>query len=177
MSAAASHRATTWAEVSDFGRVYQRRRDGRFYVDCKPYGRVYTAHGAEIRDRAQAEAILSAIRVVVAQGTPKRQAVEAWLPTASAPNRIDRWLALWLERLEELHRAGDLSDGYLTEIRRWVGKGEHAYIRQRWALVSIHNVKRSDIEAWSVGLGKRGLAAKTRWNILAGSWGFFGGVA
>jgi integrase len=167
MAAPALNRATRWTDVSNFGRVYERKRDGKVYIDCKPYGRIYSVHGAPFESRAHAQSILDSIRLVISQGTPKRVAVERWLPKSSASHRVDRWLKLWLKHLEDLERAKDRSEGYLNEIRRWTGEGDKAYLRTRWGSMSIHAITRPEIQAWSLELHEAGLSSKTRWNVLA----------
>lgn len=172
MSAAPAAYGIDWSVAQDFGLIY-RRRDGRIYLQFGRYGRLYSAHGAPFDTEAKAQAILDAIRVSVGRGTPKRQAVDAWLPTASEAHRVGHWLELWIGRMRELVEAGERSREYLDELERWAKPGGH--IAGFWSSRSVHEIGYQGLERWARWLaGERKLGAKTRWNVMAGFRSFLG---
>jgi integrase len=161
-------RGIDWDVAERFGRI-RRRQDGRLYIDFGRAGRLYTAHGSPFETPDRARMVLDAVRTRVAQGVPKRAAVEAWLPAASAPNRVGRWLGVWLDRMRELEAAGDRTRSYVEELERWARPEGHFSF---WDGRSVHELHGGDVEEWSAWLSRRGLAAKTRLNVMAGFHSF-----
>ncbi len=173
-SRAAPVRGIDWSVSEDFGHVRQRR-DGRWYVDCGRFGRVYSSKGAKFERRRDAEHVLNAIRSVIAEGKPKAQAVDAWMPTTSAAHRVDVWLARWLKRMSELQAAGERSKEYVDELRRWCAKGgKHAHLAGYWGRRSVLEIDYAGLEEWCAWLEQRGLSAKTRHNVVSAMSAFLG---
>ncbi len=148
----------------DFGQI-RRRQDGRLYLDFGRTGKLYSAHGAPFRDEREAEHVLHAVRVAIARGVSRSRAVEQWMPAASAAHRVERWMALWVSRLRDLVAAGERSAAYLREIERYASSGGH--VGAYWDLRSVHDVDYASLEHWSKWLAERGLAPKTRLNVMA----------
>ena len=121
--------ANAWRMAERFGKIRTRthREKLRWYADFGRFGRIWSLRGEPFESRAEAESILRAIQGDVARGTPKRQAVEKWLPASSQAHRVERWMALWLEDLEAQVESAERSPNYLREIRRWATPGLPAW--------------------------------------------------
>jgi site-specific recombinase XerC len=154
-----------------FGKVRTHR--GKLYLDFGRHGKVWSLRGTPFETAEQAEQILRAIQGQVAQGTPRRLAVEGWLPIAARQNRVDRRLVLWLEDLEAQVASGERSPTYLTEIQRWARKGPHGYLAALGAR-SVQALDYSALRTWQRELVALGLHGKTLWNVTAGLGAFLG---
>ncbi len=157
-----------WRMAIAFGKVRSRLHAGksRWYVDFGRIGNIYSLKGEPFASEIEAESVLRAIQGDFARGTPKRLAVEKWLPTASRANRVDRWLKLWIEDIEAQVEAGERSPTYLREIARWVKPGKHGYV----AALNRRSVQSLDfpaVRAWQRQLAEGGVRGKTLWNVTA----------
>jgi integrase len=155
----------------DFGRLRQRK-DGRWFIQLGRFGRIYSARGTRFESEEDADYVLKAIRTAVSEGTPKRQAVDRWLPASSEAHRVNQWLARWLERMRDLERAGERSREYLDELDRWCHKSGH--IEEFWGRRSVHEITYAGLEEWGRWLTRRKLSAKTRHNVMAALHSFLG---
>jgi len=155
----------------DFGRL-RKRKDGRWFIQLGRFGRVYSAHGKRFETEEDADYVLKAIRTAVSEGTPKRQAVDRWLPASSEVHRIGQWLGRWLERMRDLERSGERSRAYLAELERWCRKGGH--VEGYWRGRSVHEITYAGLEEWGRWLARRKLSAKTRHNVFGALHSFLG---
>src|SRR5262245_58029477 len=105
-----------WAMAAAFGKV-RRHAKGSVYLCFGRHGKVWSLKGTPFESELQAEQILRAIQGDVASGTPKRTAVEKWLPVAARQNRVGRWLELWLADVEARAKSGELSPTYAREVK------------------------------------------------------------
>jgi integrase/recombinase XerC len=152
-----------------FGHVRSRIHRGklRYYLDFGRHGRVWSLKGESFEDEQDAERILRSIQGDVARGTPKRLAVEKWLPTGARAHRVGRWFALWRAEVRSQVEAGDRSPSYLREVERWTKPGKHGYLAmlERRSLQSLDYMT---LRAWQRELVEHGLRGKTLWNVTAG---------
>ncbi len=151
--------------VGDLGRIrFQRRKGGRaYYLDFRPYGRVWSHRGIRITDEATARRVLEAIRSKVAEGRPLDEVIAEYLPSHAQPNLVPRWIARWLEVKQRESDAGDRSPTYLRELTRYAKAGGHF---SWWNARSIHEISYGTLEDWGLWLSDRGLSPKTRRNVL-----------
>lgn len=162
-----------WAMASTFGKV--RRHKGTLYLDFGRVGKLWSLKGTGFDSELQAEQILRAIQGDVARGTPKKLAVEKWLPTSARAHRVERWLKIWLEDMRALEKAGERSPSYLREIEKWCDqegpRGHLAALGRR----SIHELDYATLRAWQREISERsGLEGKSLWNVTAGLSSFLG---
>lgn len=87
------------------------------------------------------------------------------MPETSRAHRVERWLDRWLEIMRERTAMGERSPTYLRELERWAKPGGHF---DWWRGKSIYEIRAGAVEDWSHWLAKRGIAAKTRRNVLGG---------
>ncbi len=151
--------------VGDLGRIrFQRRKRGRaYYLDFRPYGRVWSHRGIRITDEATARRVLEAIRSKVAEGRPLDEVIAEYLPTDAKPNRIPTWIARWLEVKRAETEAGERSPTYLRELERYARPGGYfSFFNER----SIHELTYGHLEDWSLSMARDQLSPKTRQNAL-----------
>lgn len=72
-------------------------------------------------------------------------------------------LANWLERMRDLVDAGERSPTYLRELERYAEPGGHL---DELLELTIYELRPARLEAWGRNLAKKGLAPKTRRNIV-----------
>ena len=144
------------------------------YLCFGRHGKIWSLKGTPFESELQAEQILRAIQGDVASGTPKRVAVEKWLPVAARQNRVSRWLELWLSDVEARAEGGDLSPNYAREVRRWATPGPHGYLAALGSR-SIHALEARAIRDWQRELLALGIHGKTLWNVTAGLGAFLAG--
>ena len=157
-----------WKMARDFGRV-RRRRGGKnaWEIDL---GRgitprfLYSARGARFESEEMAQAILDAIRVRIARGTPAQLAVDEFAPASSERNRIAIWIDRYLDEQEERAESLEISPNHLRELRRCVRPhGTWSW----WSDMSIHEIDAANLNEWRRWLSKdRGLAPKSVRNNL-----------
>lgn len=110
-----------WAMAESFGKIV--KRGSGYAIDC---GRravpryLYTARKAKLDKLETAQAILTAIRVDIANGTPAQQAVDKFSPVEGSRRGVKRWVDLWLKEQRRRAAQGDISQGYLVETERHV---------------------------------------------------------
>lgn len=157
-----------WDVAEGLGKVRCRRRSEgtfRWYIDFGRRGKLYSARGTRFKDRAMAEHFLASIRVQVAEGLDPERAIERLMPESSRAHRVDRWLGRWLEIMRDRTTMGERSPNYLRELERWAKPDGHF---AWWRGKSIYEIRAGAVEDWSHWLAKRGIAAKTRRNVLGG---------
>jgi site-specific recombinase XerD len=163
-----------WDVAEGLGQVRCRRGgDGelRWYLDFGRRGKLYSARGTRFKDRAMAEHFLASIRVQVAEGLDAERAIERLMPEASRAHRVERWAERWLEIMRTRTAMGERSPNYLRELERWAKPNGHF---AWWRGKSVYEIRAGALEDWSHWLAKRGVAAKTRRNVLGGFRAFVG---
>ena len=164
-------RAIRWALVGKLGRIRSRREGREFYLDFRPYGRVWSNRGIRITDGETARRLLEQIRGKVAEGKPILEVLAEFLPQSAKPNLVPIWLERWLDTKRREVEAGDRSPTYVRELKRYARPGgEFAFL----AGYSVNEIDYGILEDWSLWLADRGLSAKTRRNVMGGFRSFLG---
>ena len=96
--------------VGKLGRIRRDRR-GHYFLDFRPYGRIWSNRGITITDEDHARRLLERIRGEVAETRSLEEVLAGYLPPSAKPNLVPTRLARWLEvrRLEA--EAGSISPG------------------------------------------------------------------
>lgn len=163
--------AIRWRIVGDLG-VVRRRKDTRgWYIDLRPYGRIYRNRGIPIESKKTAMRILEQIRGELAAGQSIHRVLAAYLPERSKLNRFRSHLERWLEVKRRETEGGSLSPTYLRELERY-GK-EHGYF-SFFDELSIYELSYARVEDFSLHLCDLGLSPKTRRNVLGALHVFLG---
>jgi hypothetical protein len=162
-SLADADRAIRWRIVGDLG-VVRRRRDTRgWYIDLRPYGRIYRNRGIPIDSKKTAQRVLEQIRSELAEGRSIHQVLAAYLPERSKPNLFRSRLDRWLEVKRREMQGGSLSPTYLRELERYARPGGYFSFLDD---LSIFEIGYGHIEDFSLHLADLGLSPKTRRNVL-----------
>jgi integrase len=157
--------------VGDLG-VVRRRKDTRsWYIDLRPYGRIYRNRGIPIDSKKTALRILEQIRSELAAGHSIHRVLATYLPERSRPNRFRSHLERWLEVKRRETEGGSLSPTYFRELERY-GK-ENGYF-SFFDELSIYELSYARIEDFSLHLSDLGLSPKTRRNVLGALHVFLG---
>jgi len=164
-------RAIRFELVGKLGRIRSRRGDREFFLDFRPYGRVWSNRGIRITDEATARRLLEQIRGQVAEHRPLEEVLADYLPTHAKPNLVPVWIEKWLELKRREAAAGDRSPTYLRELERYARPAGHF---SWWGHRSIHEIEFGTLEDWSHWLADRGLSPKTRHNVIAAFRSFVG---
>jgi integrase len=111
-----------------------------------------------------ADSVLAVIRAQVAKGVVLQAAVDEYAPVSSEANRIDRYLADYLEEQEDRASRLEISPNHLRELRRCArDDGAFAW----WSGASIYEIDAKAIADWRRWLSReRGLSPKSVRNIL-----------
>ncbi len=163
--------ATRWSIVGDLGKIRRRPDTGSFFLDFRPYGRLYGHRGIPITEEGTARRLLEQIRGKVAEGRHLEDVLAEYLPADAVPNlvsvRVQRWLAVKRRETD----AGDCSPTYLRELERYSRpEGYFAW----WVGRTIYDIDYAALEDWSLWLADRGLSPKTRRNVLGALRSFLG---
>ena len=165
--------AIRYALVGKLGRIRSQRRKGgnAFYLDFRPYGRVWSHRGIRITDRETARRILEAIRAKVAEGQPLEEVLAGYMPPDSRPNLVPTWLERWLEVKRAEAAAGERSPTYFRELERYARpRGYFSFFQG----TSIYELSYGVLEDWSLWMAGRGLSPKSRRNALGAFRSFLG---
>jgi integrase len=163
--------ATRWTIVGDLGTIRRRPDTGTFYLDLRPYGRIYRHRGIPIADEGTAQRILEQLRGKIAAGRSLTEVMADYLPEESTKNLVPVWVERWIDLKRRETDAGDLSPTYLREIVRYA-KDDREF--SWWDGRTIFEIDYGALEDWSLWLADRGLAPKTRRNILGAFRSFLG---
>ncbi len=158
--------AVRFGLVGDLGRIRREKRakGWAYYIDFRPYGRVWSHRGIRLADEATSRRVLEQIRGKVADGRALEEVLAEYLPVQAKPNLVRTRLERWLEVRRRETAAGSLSPRYLTELERLAGaEGYFAFFDD----FSIHEISYGTLEDFSLWLGDRGLSPKSRRNYLA----------
>jgi len=166
-----TQRAVRWELVGKLGRIRSRRGGREFFLDFRPYGRVWSNRGIRITDEATARRLLEQIRGQVAEERPLEEVLADYLPAHAKPNLVPAWIEKWLDLKRREATAGDRSPTYLRELERYARAGGHF---SWWRHRSIHEIEYGTLEDWSHWLADRGLSPKTRHNVIAAFRSFVG---
>jgi integrase len=159
-------------DPEDFGKVRPRAgRDDRWCVDVRPYGWIYAVSGVAFTKQEDADSVLRIVRMDVSAGRSFEEAVNRFLSPKAKGNLLTRRYAEFLESKELEVKAGDLSPTTLREYKRLArGGGELTFFAER----AVSEVTTGLLKDWSTWLAVRGLAAKSRRNVLGMLRTFFG---
>ena len=144
--------------VANLGRIRQRRlKDGEagYYLDFRPYGRVYTLSGVPLRDKATARLLLERIRSDVTDDRSLEEVLTRYAPVKAKTNLVATWLDRWLEVRRRECKAESLSPAYLSQLEALCGDGERAYFRF-FSDLSIHEINYGVLEDFSLWLADHG---------------------
>lgn len=144
----------------------RQHRDGRLYVDFGPGHRVwyFPLQDRTIRlTRELAQEVLRHVRIELGRGVELDAILAEFQPKFARANLISARIDRWLEGKRRETAAGDLSPTYLRELERWCRAGGHL---SWWRERSILDVDVAALEDFAHELADRGLAPKTRWNVL-----------
>jgi site-specific recombinase XerD len=154
--------------MEGLGRVYPAKtRQGkrRWVVDLRPFCRIWSdAEGNPLRRKRDAERVLSHIRDELWRGRPLEDLVAPYLPSHAKPRLVQVRIAAWLEIKGQEFESGDLSPGYLRELERYARSDGHFSF---WSGMSAAEIDYGRLQEWTHWLARRGIGAKTRWNIVA----------
>jgi integrase len=166
---ATSDRAVRWAAVAKLGRIRERTRAKssriEFYLDFRPYGRVWANRGVPLTDRDGARRLLEFIRGEIAEcGDPEGVLARYQSAKAKAnlvPTRLERWLEV---RKHHASEGETLSPTTIAEyIRYSKPEGHFTFFED----VSIHEITYGMLEDFDIWLASRNLGPKTRRNVLS----------
>ncbi len=168
-SLADAERAIRWRIVGDLGVVRRRRDTHGWYIDLRPYGRVYRNRGIPIDSRKTAQRILEQIRNELAEGRSINEVLAAYVPERSKPNLFRARLDHWLEVKRREMQGCSLSPTYLCELERYAKPGGYFSFFDE---LPIFEIGYGRIEDFSLHLADLGLSPKTRRNVLGALHGF-----
>lgn len=160
-------RAFLMAGRRDAGRAFGvvRRDHGRatWYIDVRPYGRIWSLEGQGFTRKSDATAVLRRIRSRVDQGLSHEVAVAPFLPVSHRTSKVATHYEAWLERRRRELAVGKLSPLTVSEYERYARPGGELDF---WDAMTIHDVDAGALEDWTLWLAERGLAPKTIRNVL-----------
>ena len=84
-----------WSNVGDLGKIRRRPDTGTFYLDLRPYGRVWSNRGIPITDEKTADRLLEQIRGKVAEGCSLEEVIASYLPAGAKPNLVPTRVPFW----------------------------------------------------------------------------------
>ncbi len=147
--------------MGKLGRIRtEKRADGRaFYLDFRPYGRVWSHRGIRIRDEETARRVLESIRSKVAEGRPLDEVLAEFLPANAKPNLVPTWLQKWVAMRKRDCEAGTLSPLFVSELERLIKPGNHFSFFDE---ISIHELNYGVMEDWIAWMADRQLGPKSR---------------
>ena len=163
--------AMRWTIVGDLGKIRWRPDTGTYFLDFRPYGRLYGHHGIPITDEGTARRLLEQIRGRVAEGRPLEEVLARYLPEDAKPNLVPTRIERWLEVKRREVEAGDRSPTYLRELERYAKPDGYF---SWWVGHTIFEIDYGALEDWSLWLADRGLSGKTRRNALGAFRSFAG---
>lgn len=165
-----------WAGMASdgpLGRVRSER--SRWRLD---FGRrwgpryLYSFRGIPLENEALARGVLAVIQREVARGKKLSELLDG--AAGAGSNIVGPLLDAWLAGFEKRVERGDRAPRTLREYKRWAtNDGDFA----RWRERTLAEIDPASLEDWDHALFKRGLAPKTRRNVLAGFHAFLRWVA
>jgi len=155
---------------SGFGKV-RRGVGGRGWrIDCRPHGWIYSLHGHPFKSKADAEKILTHIRLDVARGRDPSDVVAEYQSLRGASALLYHHFRTYLDRQQKREERGDLSPNTLRETRRYLrlddSEKPDGHIAGFWAHRTLHEITAGNVDDFDDWLAERGLSPKTRKNVL-----------
>ena len=170
-----SDRGTRWANVAEVGKVRSRRtRQGRvrWFVDLRPYGRIFSAPGVgPLETERDAQRVLDHVQGELARGMSLEQILTTYLPKRAKQHLVETRLAVWLDAKRDEASSGDRSPSYLRELERYARPDGHF---SWWFGKSILEITTAGVDDWASWLRKRAIAPKTRRNVVGAFRAFLG---
>lgn len=151
----------------ELGRVRQDASRNRWIIDLRPWGRITSipvgpeSKRMKMSTREMADTVLSMIRSDVTKGATVETAIAFYLPNSRQTLEVK--LANWLEYMRDLVDAGERAPSYLRELERYAAPGGHF---DELLPLTLAELRPARLQRWGQGLSKKGLAAKTRRNIV-----------
>ena len=161
--------ANRWTTVGELGTIRFRPDTGTYYLDFRPYGRVYGHRGILISDKDTARRLLEQIRSKVAEDRSLEEVLAQYLPNEAKPNLVSVRVEKWLDVKRREVEAGDRSPTYLRELKRYARNGGHF---SWWNGRTIYEIDYAALEDWSLWLADRNIGPKTRRNVMGGFHSF-----
>jgi integrase len=154
--------------MENFGHIYRTRtRQGkaRYVVDLRPVARIYKdAEGNPLTRKKDAERILHHLREEVWRGRVLEDVLAPYLPAHADPLLVESRLEAWLALKRRQTESGEMSPGTLREYERYARPDGHF---SWWYGKSVLEIDYGRVEDWNVWLASRGIAPKTRFNVVA----------
>jgi integrase len=146
--------------VEHLGRVRQRTQHGRitYFLDFRPFGRVWSHRGVPIPDGRTAEKVLSKIRARVAEGRDLEAVLADFSGSDAAPSRILVWLDKWLDHKRNQAATGQLSPTYLASLESYARPNSHF---SWWQGRVLSDIKRATLHDWLDWMLRERLDAKS----------------
>lgn len=139
--------------MGELGKIRRRRGGREFFLDFRPYGRVWSNRGIRITDEDTARRLLEQIRGRVAeQNKPLDEILAAYLPVHAKPNLVPRWIERWLDVKRREVAGKTLSLRYVRELEHHAAPGGYFSF---FDAVSIHELTYGVLEDWLAWLGDR----------------------
>ena len=154
-----------------FGKVVKGPRGKGWRIDARPFGYIYGIAGRGFASKRIATALLSVIRIEIAQGASREAAVAPSLRSGASVNRIRNRHARWVKYKEAEAAAGLLSPSTVREYRRYARSGGEL---DWWGAGSVFEISTARLKEWNLALAERGLAPGTRRRVLTAFRGFMG---
>jgi len=148
--------------VGQLGQIRRRKlRSGQvaFFLDFRPYGRVWSHRGVQITDEATAQRLIEQIRGKVEGKRSLEEVLAEYLPKGAKANLVSTWLNRWLEVRRREAQAGSLSLNWLQELERLCEPGGHFSF---FADTSIFEITYGTLEDFSLWLADREIAPSGR---------------
>jgi integrase len=164
--ARAADTAVRFELMGQLGRIRRRTVRGggqAFFLDFRPYGRVWSHCGVRITDPASADRLLEQIRAEVAKGQPLEGVLARYKPAAAKASLMPTWLDRWIAGRRREMEAGGLSPNFVRELERLCAPAGHFSF---FDPTSIHDVTLGLLEDWSLWLADRRQSPKSRRNYL-----------
>jgi hypothetical protein len=146
--------------MGELGKIRRRRGGREFFLDFRPYGRVWSNRGIRITDEGTARRLLEQIRGRVAdESKPLDEGLAEYLPVHAKPNLVPRWLERWLDVKRSAVASKTLSPTYLCEVERYAAPGGYFSF---FDVASIHEFTYGMLEDWAAWLGAVGSLVAAR---------------
>jgi len=155
--------------VGRLGKVRRRKDQKGYFLDFRPYGRVYSNRGIALDSRRAAERLLAQIQGQVGDGAGLVSVLAHFLPVESKPNLVPQRLAQWLEVRRREEASGTLSPRTLEVLESYCRPAGHFSF---FASLSIFEIRYATLEDFSLWLADRSQSPKSRRNILSAFRGF-----
>ena len=154
-------RAGTTNAIGRVSSYSHARLRGRFYfIDLRPYARIYSMHGGPQFQGAEgkviATAVLESIRTAVRRGLTVEEAVAKFKPSKKS-TQVTAIFKQYVDWIDSQVMSGDRSENSSSELRR-VMEAEVTY----WQGTCALDLSESMLSQWNISMAMRGLSAKTR---------------